>query len=115
MSAAPKPPAPYATWAELLLTRSPVSSHEWARVEDGISYAKQFEYARAELAALRSERDALRGAAEKLWDLLDRIDTADDACRGNDTAFRQRAREAFHARHAIMSSDGYKLTLKETP
>jgi hypothetical protein len=49
--------------------------------------------------------------AKALWQLLDDIDTADDACRGHDPAFRERTRELVKRRHAILSSDGYALSV----
>jgi len=49
--------------------------------------------------------------AKALWQLLDDIDTADDACRGHDSAFRERARQLVKRRHAILSSDGYTLSV----
>lgn len=53
MTPTPNPLAPYTTWVDLLLNREPVLAREWERVEDGVSAAKQFEFARAELDALR--------------------------------------------------------------
>lgn len=49
--------------------------------------------------------------AKALWQLLDDIDTADDACREHDHTFRERARELVKHRHTILSSDGYTLSL----
>jgi hypothetical protein len=49
--------------------------------------------------------------AKALWQLLDDIDTADDACREHDRAFRERTREFIKRRHAILSSDGYTLSV----
>jgi len=51
--------------------------------------------------------------AEFLWQLLDDIDTADDACREHDSTFRERAREIVKRRHEILVSDGYFLSLPE--
>lgn len=50
------------------------------------------------------------GAAEQLWQLLDDIDTTDDACRDNDGAFRQLARDLIKRRHRIAACrDGHSL------
>lgn len=53
--------------------------------------------------------------AKALWQLLDDIDTADDACRGDDKAFRERARELIKRRNNILSSDGHTLLVPLTP
>lgn len=50
-----------------------------------------------------------RGRAERLWELLDNIDTQDDACRDNDAAFRRAARRQMKLRGAFLESDGYVL------
>ncbi len=52
-------------------------------------------------------------ARERLWQLLDDIDTADDALRDNDAGFRECTRTTVKERHAIASSDGYKLSWAE--
>jgi hypothetical protein len=51
--------------------------------------------------------------AKALWQLLDDIDTADDACRENDKAFRERARAIIKRRNDILTSDGYLLVPHE--
>ncbi len=48
--------------------------------------------------------------AEALWDLLDDIDTADDAFRDDDAGFRNYARKAVKERFKHAASDGYTLT-----
>jgi|TARA_R110000737_G_scaffold90642_3_gene122931 hypothetical protein len=51
--------------------------------------------------------------ARFLWDLLDNIDTLDDACKGDDLAFRSHARTQQARRFEISDSDGYVVTFKE--
>lgn len=51
-------------------------------------------------------------AAEKLWQLLDDIDTLDDACRDDDAAFRRLVRGIQQKRHELATSDGYRLYWK---
>ncbi|WP_299663907.1 hypothetical protein [uncultured Ruegeria sp.] len=45
-----------------------------------------------------------------LWDLLDDIDTLDDACKDNDAEFRNRVRQVQRRRFEISSSNGYSVT-----
>jgi hypothetical protein len=52
-------------------------------------------------------------SARFLWDLLDNIDTLDDACKGDDLAFRNRVRRNQRRRFEISDSDGYVVTFKE--
>jgi hypothetical protein len=47
--------------------------------------------------------------ARYLWALLDNIDTLDDACRGDDLAFRNHTRREQKRRWEISSSDGYTI------
>jgi hypothetical protein len=47
--------------------------------------------------------------AGSLWDILDDIDTADDACKGDDAAFRQYVRKAVRRRFECATTDGYDL------
>jgi len=50
--------------------------------------------------------------AEALWQLLDDIDTLDDAVKNDDTEFRRLALEYSYKRNAILySPDGYKLVV----
>lgn len=52
-------------------------------------------------------------AAERLWQLLDNIDTLDDSCRDNDVAFRREARKQQKQRFEIAEShNGQTLTWK---
>ena len=51
--------------------------------------------------------------ARFLWDLLDSIDTLDDAARDNDALFRHRVRLQQRRRFEISNSDGYTVTYKE--
>lgn len=62
---------------------------------------------------LAEDRDAWKERAEKLWNLLDHIDTQDDACREFDNAFRARARKHVKRRFEILVSDGYTLSVPE--
>ena len=51
----------------------------------------------------------LQGMIIDLWQLLDDIDTLDDACRANNEAFRRLTRDCQQKRHKILTSDGYNL------
>ena len=51
--------------------------------------------------------------ARFLWDLLDNIDTLDDACKANDLTFRDSARIQQQRRYEVSTSDGYTVTFKE--
>lgn len=51
----------------------------------------------------------LRDAVEKLWSIIDDIDTADDMCKANDTCFRNYAMAKQKERHKVLVSDGYNL------
>jgi predicted RNA-binding protein YlqC (UPF0109 family) len=53
--------------------------------------------------------------AEKLWQLLDDIDTLDDACRADDRQFRDRVRSVQQKRFGILTSDGYELYVPDEP
>jgi hypothetical protein len=53
--------------------------------------------------------------ARFLWGLLDNIDTLDDACKGNDGAFRKQARAQQKKRWLISDSDGHELTFRPLP
>jgi len=56
------------------------------------------------------ERDAFQSSAERLWQLLDRIDTLDDACRSDDALFRKLVRDTQQMRLQIAkSNDGQRL------
>ena len=62
-----------------------------------------------------TDADQLREMADKLWSLLDDIDTASDAFKPSDEAgyrrFYEYAMKKAVARHAIITSDGYDLYL----
>ena len=49
-------------------------------------------------------------AAERLWDILDDIDTLSDSMKPEQTAFYQAVMEWVAKRHSILKSDGYELT-----
>ena len=51
--------------------------------------------------------------AKALWQLLDDIDTADDACREHDRTFRERVRALVKRRHGILVSDGHVLSVSK--
>lgn len=53
----------------------------------------------------------LQTMVSDLWNLLDDIDTLDDACRSNDEVFRNLTRAEQQKRHQILASDGYSLSL----
>lgn len=48
-------------------------------------------------------------AAIELWHILDAIDTASDACRGDHECYATRVNRQVRKRHDIMSTDGYSL------
>lgn len=50
-------------------------------------------------------------AAGLLWQLMDDIDSMDDACRDEDAAFRRIVREKIAKRHQVMKSDGHRVVL----
>jgi len=50
----------------------------------------------------------------RLWQIIDDIDTLDDACKSNDAVFRARVQEKVKERFQYFTSDGYKL-FKVTP
>jgi len=60
-------------------------------------------------SAAEARTDSDWSIAVGLWNLLDDIDTYDDACRDNDAVFRRRARERLKMRHHFLVSDGYVL------
>jgi hypothetical protein len=51
--------------------------------------------------------------AHYLWKLLDNIDTLDDACSGDDVAFREQVRIVQQRRFEVGSTDGYKVWWKK--
>jgi len=51
----------------------------------------------------------LREERNKLWDILDDIDTLDDSCRGSDSKFRINARKHVKRRFKVLESDGQVL------
>ncbi len=66
----------------------------------------------------QSNNTKLREIAEKLWDILDDIDSASDMFKPNDEksykAFYDYTMNKQEERHKYMRSDGYKLyTLEE--
>ena len=52
---------------------------------------------------------------ERLWQLLDDIDTLDDACKDDDARFRRRVYSIQQKRHALYKSDGYTLSNPDGP
>ena len=54
---------------------------------------------------------ALRQMADRLWSLLDDIDTADDIAKSNDAAYRKLVRNRAKARGLVLESDGFNLYL----
>jgi hypothetical protein len=62
---------------------------------------------------LGEEKDPnkLREMAEKLWSLLDDIDTMDDVAKERDVYYRNCVREIQRKRFEILTSDGYGLFL----
>jgi hypothetical protein len=62
---------------------------------------------------LKMENIDYKLTAEKLWNLLDDIDTAEDIAKDDDKLFRQLARKAYKRRLLYAESeDGYGLTFK---
>ena len=70
-------------------------------------------FARHRIAATRhTPTDGLAGELERLWNLLDDIDTLDDQCKGDDASFRKRAYEIQRKRfEGGITTDGYALDL----
>lgn len=64
------------------------------------------------LTAAQAEIERLKEHRQFLWDLLDNIDTLDDACKEHDKSFRERAYRQQRRRYEISSSDGYTVTFK---
>jgi len=65
-----------------------------------------------------NDADKLREMANKLWSLLDDIDTSSDQFKPSNEAgyrrFYEYAMKKSEARHAIITSDGYDLYLPNT-
>jgi hypothetical protein len=61
----------------------------------------------------RERAERLERIAVFLWDLLDAIDTLDDACKDNDVAFRKMVYKRQQRRHEVATTDGYNLTFKD--
>jgi len=61
-----------------------------------------------------SKTDWERKALE-LWKLLDDIDTLDDACRGDDKAFRDAARRVQRKRFDIIDGSEFDLRIPDYP
>lgn len=53
--------------------------------------------------------DWLRQEVQRLWDLLDDIDTASDIAKGNDEWYRRRVEHLQAKRFDSVTSDGYGL------
>ena len=51
--------------------------------------------------------------AEKLWEMLDAIDTASDALKANHEGYRAFVSRIVKLRHELMDSDGYDLTVRQ--
>lgn len=49
--------------------------------------------------------------AEKLWQLLDDIDTLGDSMRPEQTPYFKAIQRIHEKRHSILKSDGYKLEI----
>ncbi len=74
-------------------------------------------YTFATLHEPSGERDvdellARASAAEFLFQLLDDIDTVDDAAKRNDGAYRQQVRRMQKRRFEVADSDGYTATFR---
>lgn len=71
----------------------------------------------AEVATKDDRIEALERVALFLWDRLDDIDTLDDACKGDDTAFRKEAYRLQRRRFEVgsVSADGQTVALSGTP
>ena len=81
---------------------------------DGVSVVASNDLFGSPLAEVK-DADQLREMADKLWSLLDDIDTASDQIKpANETGYRrfyEYAMKKAEARHAIITSDGYDLYL----
>lgn len=56
-----------------------------------------------------NDTEKLRGWVERLWQLLDNVDTFDDAARSNDSTYRKWSQKEVVKRFLILGSDGYNL------
>ena len=56
-----------------------------------------------------SDVETLQNMVGTLWDLLDAIDTADDAAKDNKVTYRAIVRHLSSKRHAVLETDGYEL------
>lgn len=66
-------------------------------------------------ADLRAERNAAQEDRSFLWQLLDDIDTIDDAAKDNDKRFRDMVRAVQQRRFEISRSDGYTVSFTRDP
>lgn len=57
-----------------------------------------------------TEKSVDRKRAERLWQLLDDIDTQSDATRGDAQLFYERTMKLVAQRYTVFSSDGHSLT-----
>jgi hypothetical protein len=56
--------------------------------------------------------ELLRNLVEKLWDIIDDIDTASDMAKADDKWYRLRVESLQSKRFNYVTSDGYKLFIK---
>jgi hypothetical protein len=56
--------------------------------------------------------ELLRNIVEKLWDIIDDIDTASDMAKDNDRRYRNRVEFLQRQRFDYVMSDGYELFIK---
>jgi hypothetical protein len=65
-------------------------------------------------AALPPEDPAtdFRAVAERLWSILDDIDTASDIAKGDDDAFRRSVEHLHRLRFEVGSTDGYRVSFR---
>ncbi|NQY41704.1 MAG: hypothetical protein HRT80_16610 [Henriciella sp.] len=66
-----------------------------------------------EIKKLVSDVERLERVGQRLFALLDEIDTADDIAKENDAWFRKRVQYLQRKRFEVASTDGYTVTLLE--
>jgi hypothetical protein len=58
------------------------------------------------------DTELLRNLVEKLWDIIDDIDTASDMAKFDDKWYRRKVESLQSKRFYYVTSDGYELFIK---
>ena len=93
-----------------------VRGMERAEMDRNVHYhplLKIAEDLRSENAALTAALRDLYANLEKLWGIIDDIDTYSDMAKGDDKFYRARVERKQKERFKVMQSDGYKLWLTD--